>query len=75
MLVLTVCTLGMNRAWKDLRHVWVLPLIPLYSVFTSLAMVAALGQELRGKEAHWNKLTRTGIVSISAPQPRAEVGA
>jgi GT2 family glycosyltransferase len=46
-LVLTVGTLGMDRAWKDLRHVWVLPLIPLYSVFTSLTMAAALGQELR----------------------------
>lgn len=74
-LVLTVCALGMNRAWKDLRHVWVLPLIPLYSVFTSLTMVAALGQELRGKEARWNKLTRTGIVSVNVPQPRTEVRA
>ena len=46
-LVLTVGTVGMDRAWKDLRQVWALPLIPLYSVFTSLAMVAALGQELR----------------------------
>ena len=46
-LALTVCALGMNRAWQDLRQVWVLPLIPLYSVFTSLAMVAALRRELR----------------------------
>ena len=46
-LVLTVGTVGMDRAWKNLRQVWSLPLIPLYSVFTSLAMVAALGQELR----------------------------
>ncbi len=74
-LVLTVCALGMNRAWKDLRHVWVLPLIPLYSVFTSLTMVAALGQELRRKEARWNKLTRTGIVSVNVPAPRAKVRA
>jgi hypothetical protein len=72
-LVLTVCALGMNRAWKDLRHIWVLPLIPLYSVFTSLTMVAALNQELRRKEARWNKLTRTGIVSVNVPAPRAEV--
>ncbi|WP_346925662.1 glycosyltransferase family 2 protein [uncultured Arthrobacter sp.] len=46
-LVLTVGTVGMDRAWKNLRQVWALPLIPLYSVFTSLAMAAALGQELR----------------------------
>ena len=74
-LVLTVCALAMNRAWKDLRHIWALPLIPLYSVFTSLTMVAALSQELRGKEARWNKLTRTGVVSVTAPALRAEVSA
>jgi len=62
----------MNRAWKDLRHLWALPLIPLYSVFTSLTMVAALVQEVRGKEAHWNKLTRTGVVSVTAPAVRPE---
>lgn len=69
-LVLTACALGMNRAWKDLRHVWVLPLTALYSVFTGLAMVAALGRELRGKEARRNKLARTGTASVSVPQPR-----
>ena len=72
-LLLTVFALAMNRAWKDLRHVWALPLVPLYSVFTSLTMVAALVQELRGKEARWNKLTRTGVVSVTAPAGRAEV--
>ncbi len=72
-LLLTVFALAMNRAWKDLRHVWALPLVPLYSVFTSLTMVAALVQELRGKEARWNKLTRTGVVSVTAPDPRAKV--
>jgi hypothetical protein len=41
-------------------------------VFTSLTMVAALVQELRGKEAHWNKLTRTGVVSVTAPAVRPE---
>ncbi|MHA7223380.1 glycosyltransferase family 2 protein [Arthrobacter sp. RHLT1-20] len=72
-LALTVFAVAMNRAWKDLRHVWALPLIPLYSVFTSLTMVAALVQEVRGKEAHWNKLTRTGVVSVTAPAPRTAV--
>ena len=72
-LLLTVFALAMNRAWSDLRHVWALPLIPLYSVFTSLTMVAAIVQELRGKEAHWNKLTRTGVVSVTAPAPRVEI--
>ncbi len=72
-LLLTVFALAMNRAWKDLRHLWVLPLIPLYSVFTSLTMVAALVQELRGKDARWNNQTRTGVVSATAPAGHAEV--
>lgn len=59
--------LALNWAWKDLRHAWSLPLVPLYSVFTSLTMLAALTLELRGTEAHWNKLTRTGVVSVTAP--------
>lgn len=71
--VLTVFALAMNGAWKDLRHGWALPLVPLYSLFTSLTMVAALTQELRGKQARWNKLTRTGIVSVNVPTQHAEV--
>lgn len=72
-LVLTVSAVGMNREWKDLRLVWALPLLPLHSVFTSLAMVAALGQELRGKEARWTRPARTGPVSVGVPQSHAEV--
>jgi poly-beta-1,6-N-acetyl-D-glucosamine synthase len=72
-LLLTLFALAMNGAWKDLRHAWALPLIPLYSIFTALTMVAALVQELRRKEAHWNKLTRTGVVSVNAPAVRTEV--
>lgn len=62
--VLSVFALGMNRARNYLRHVWALPLIPCYPVFTGLTMVAALAQELRGKEALWNKLARNGAVSV-----------
>ncbi|WP_427128845.1 glycosyltransferase [Pseudarthrobacter sp. S9] len=72
-LVFSIIALAMNRAWRDLRHVWALPLVPFYSVFTSLTMVAALAQEVRGKEARWNKLTRTGVVSVRAPGSRAEL--
>lgn len=84
-LVLAMSAPGMDREWKDLRLVWALPLLPLYSVFTSLAMAAALGQELRGKEARWTVparkgtartgTARTGTVSVGVPQPRAEVRA
>lgn len=72
-LLLTVSALAMNRAWADLRHIWALPLIPFYSLFTSLAMVAAIVQEIRGKEARWNRLTRTGVVNVTAPARRPDV--
>ena len=62
-LMLTVGTVGMDRAWKDLRQVWALPLIPLYSMFTSLAMVAALGQELR---QHLRRRLASGL-EVSVP--------
>lgn len=71
--VLTLFGLSLNRAWPDLRHAWTLPLVPFYSVFTGLTMVAALVQESRGKEAHWNKLARTGVVSVPTAAAITEV--
>lgn len=70
--VLTLFGLALNGAWRDLRHAWTLPLVPFYSLFTGFTMLAALVQELGGKEARWNKLTRTGVVSLPAPGPRVE---
>ncbi|WAH99327.1 glycosyltransferase [Arthrobacter sp. MMS18-M83] len=65
-LVLIVISLGLNRSWRDLRYVWTLPLWPLYSVFVGLALASAVGKELRGSPARWNKLQRTGVVSVPA---------
>lgn len=65
-LALIVISLGLNRSWHDLRYVWTLPLWPLYSVFVGLALASAVGKELRGSPARWNKLQRTGVVSVSA---------
>ena len=71
--VLTLFGLSLNRAWPDLRHAWTLPLVPFYSVFTGLTMAAALLQETRGKQAHWNKLKRTGVVSVPTAAAVTEV--
>lgn len=65
-LALIVISLGLNRSWRDLRYVWTLPLWPLYSVFVGLALASAMGKELRGSPARWNKLQRTGVVSVPA---------
>jgi cellulose synthase/poly-beta-1,6-N-acetylglucosamine synthase-like glycosyltransferase len=54
---------GLNRAWHDLRYLYVLPLVPLFSVLMSLVTVSALVLEIRRAPAHWNKLARTGVVS------------
>lgn len=60
--VLAVIAISLNRAWGDLRHLWTLPLWPIYSVFVSLTMARALYLELARRPSHWNKLERTGVV-------------
>lgn len=62
--VVVVATL-LNRSARDLRHVWTLPLWPLYSAGMAAAMVAAIYQQARGRRARWNKMTRTGVVSAA----------
>lgn len=59
----SVFSIGLDRAWKDLRHLYVAPLWVLYSFFMDAVTVWALILELRGGEARWNKLERTGVVS------------
>ncbi|MEB4616667.1 glycosyltransferase [Leucobacter sp. M11] len=62
--VLAVYAMGLNRAWGDLRYLWTLPLWPIYSVFVGATMLVALIQEARGRPGHWNKLDRTGVVTV-----------
>ena len=61
---LLLLALGLDRAWRDLRFAWTIPLWPLYSTLMSLVMLRAIWLELRGADQHWNKLERTGTVSI-----------
>ena len=63
-LVASVFSIALDRAWKDLRHLYVAPLWVLYSFFMDAVTVWALILELRGGEARWNKLERTGVVSL-----------
>lgn len=53
----------LDRAWHDLRLLYVLPLWLPYSVLMSLVACRALLLELQRREARWNKLERTGVVS------------
>lgn len=55
--------LSLDRAWRDLRFLYVLPLWVPCSIFMSLVACRALLLELQRREARWNKLERTGVVS------------
>jgi cellulose synthase/poly-beta-1,6-N-acetylglucosamine synthase-like glycosyltransferase len=65
-LVATLFAIVLDRAWKDLRYLYTLPLWPIYSLMMSVVTVWALVLEARGASAQWNKLERTGVVSRSA---------
>jgi biofilm PGA synthesis N-glycosyltransferase PgaC len=62
---LALIAIGLDRSWRDARHLWTLPLWPLYSVFVSLTMVRALHLELARRPSSWNKLERTGVVDLA----------
>lgn len=54
---------ALDRAWRDLRFVYILPAMPVFSLAMSAVVVWAIVLELRGAPARWNKLARTGVVS------------
>ncbi|MBK8985147.1 MAG: glycosyltransferase family 2 protein [Chloroflexi bacterium] len=59
----TAFAIALNRAWTDLRYIYVLPLWIPYAFFLNFVMLWAFVLELRGVEAKWNKLERTGVIS------------
>jgi poly-beta-1,6-N-acetyl-D-glucosamine synthase len=64
----SVFSIALDRAWKDLRYILLAPLWILYSFFMDAVSVWALVLELRGGQARWNKLERTGVVSGGTSQ-------
>lgn len=59
----TVFSIALNRAWGDLKYLYVVPFWVLYSLLMDVVALWAVILELRGGEARWNKLERTGVVS------------
>ncbi len=57
----TVFAIALDRAWGDLRYLWVLPLWMPYSLFIDAVMLWAIVLEIMGTEAKWNKVERHGI--------------
>ncbi|MDP5226581.1 MULTISPECIES: glycosyltransferase family 2 protein [Arthrobacter] len=62
--VVTVYAIALNGAWRDLRHLWTVPLWPLYSVMMAAVLVTAVFKEAVRAPSNWNKLQRTGVVSV-----------
>lgn len=58
-----VYALWLDRSWRMLRYLYTLPLWLPYSLLMNVIMLRAIWLELRRKEASWNKLERTGVIS------------
>jgi poly-beta-1,6-N-acetyl-D-glucosamine synthase len=56
-------SIALDRAWKDLKYFYVIPLWVPYSLMMDAVTIWAIILELRGTEAKWNKFERTGVVS------------
>ncbi|HEY3513873.1 glycosyltransferase family 2 protein [Kribbella sp. NPDC051137] len=62
-LVAATLSVGLDRAWRDLRLLSVVPLWSFYSLMMTVVTVWALVLEIRGTTARWNKLERSGVVN------------
>ena len=62
-MVASVYSIALDGAWGDLKYLYVVPLWIPYSLLIDVVMFWAIILELRGTEAQWNKLERTGVVS------------
>ncbi|PWD50362.1 glucosaminyltransferase [Serinibacter arcticus] len=63
-LLFLLVAIALNGAWRDLRFAWTLTLWPLYSILMSAVFLKALDLEVRRAPQRWNKLERTGVVSL-----------
>jgi len=65
-IVNVVVAVALDRAWRDLRFLYVLPVVAVFSVFMSVVTVRALWMEWRNAPSRWDKLDRTGVDSRRA---------
>lgn len=61
--ILLIIAMAMSRALGDLRHLWTLPIWPVYSTALSFTMLSALRLELTRRPQVWNKPPRTGVIT------------
>ncbi len=53
----------LDRAWRDLKYLYALPVWIPYTFMMNLVMLQAVLLELKGQRAAWNKVGRTGTVT------------
>lgn len=63
---MAVAAILLDGARRDLRYLYVLPLWVPYSAMMSAVAIRALWLEATGAASAWNKLERTGVVTIDA---------
>ncbi len=61
---LLVLAVLLDRAPGDLRHLWTVVLWPAYSTLMTFVVLDAARLELQNAENRWNKLDRSGTVSV-----------
>lgn len=61
-----VLALILDRAWRNARHLVVLPFLLPFSLFLSCVAARAVWKEASGAEQTWNKLERTGLKTQTA---------
>ncbi len=59
----SVFSIALDRAWSDLKYLYVVPLWVPYSLFIDVVMLWAIILELTGVRARWHKAERTGVAS------------
>lgn len=59
----SVFSIALDRAWSDLKYLYVVPLWVPYSLFIDVVMLWAIILELTGVRAQWHKAERTGVAS------------
>lgn len=64
-LTLSVIAILMDRAPADLRHVWTTPFWPVYALLMSLSIARAAWLALARAPSAWNKLERTGVITVA----------
>jgi len=62
--LLLLVAILVDHAPGDLRHAWTILLWPLYSTLMTFVILDAARLELSNAENRWNKLERTGTVSV-----------